>query len=430
MRVLWFVNNLCEAVEYLTPDARPCGWLYSLCQHLRQQDGVELHIGFLWGQKIDAFIYKNVVYHPLFRKGMNTRIGRGWNRLQDLYSDKNDMVQLRQCIEIVHEVSPDIIHIHGTEDMFGLITQQPEMKCPVVLSIQGLLSSCRLKYYSGLTREMIVHNEPIKRRLTMSGFNWLFMDLSKRADREIDMFKYLKYIIGRTQWDRRCSQALNPQAQYFTVNEILRPEFLSAVWTPCHHQERFTITTTISSGIFKGLEVIYQTARILINNHFPFVWQIIGLTADDEMVKVVERVFHLYAPDVQIELLGPKQADEVTQILLQSDLYVQVSHIENSPNSVCEAMALGMPIVASNAGGTSSMLKNGEEGILIQDGNQYELAGAIMEAKQNYDCAIGMGEAARRRAIKRHDPNNVVKELMAVYNYMANLSKREDDKAN
>ncbi len=423
MRVLWFVNNLCEAVEYLTPDARACGWLYSLCQHLRQQEGVELHIGFLWGQKIDAFIYKNVVYHPIFRKGMNSRIGRGWNRLQDLYSDKNDKVQLRQCIEIIHEVSPEIIHVHGTEDMFGLLTQQKEVKCPVVLSIQGLLSSCRLKYYSGLTREMIVHNEPIKRKFTMSGFNWLFRDFSKRADREIIIFRTLRNVIGRTQWDRRCALALNPRLRYFTVNEILRPEFLSSTWKPRQQQDRLVIATTISSGIFKGLEVIYQAAQVLTNAKFLFEWKIVGLAADDEMVQMVEKVFHLRAQDVNVQLMGSKQADEIVNILQQSDLYVQVSHIENSPNSVCEAMALGMPIIASCAGGTSSMLLNGVEGVVIQDGNHYELAGAIIDTRRNYSQAIKMGEKARARALPRHNPDNVVKELMMAYNTLINESK-------
>lgn len=423
MKVLWLVNNMCEAVECLTVNGRACGWLYSLCRQLRQQNGVELHIAFMWGQKHDEFNYNGVVYHPIYVKGITSRIGRLWTRIQDRMSMNNDEALLRQCLCIIRDVSPDIIHIHGSEDMFGLITQSREVKCPVVLSIQGLLSSIQLKFYSGITRNKIAYNEPIWKKIILSGFNGVYQDFKRRAEREIVTFRTLQNVIGRTQWDKRCALALNPHVRYYTVNEILRPEFLSSSWKPRLLQERFVIVTTISSGIFKGLEVIYQAAQVLTNIHFRFEWKIVGLTSDDEMVRMVEKVFHIHAQDVHIQLMGSKQADEIVNILQQSDLYAQVSHIENSPNSVCEAMALGMPIIASCAGGTSSMLQNGVEGMLIQDGNHYELAGAIIETKRNYAQAVKMGEKARARALPRHNPDNVVKELMMTYNTIINGSK-------
>ena len=119
-------------------------------------------------------------------------------------------------------------------------------------------------------------------------------------------------------------------------------------------------------------------------------------------------------------MLGRKDANSMIDILLASDLFIQVSHIENSPNSLCEAMLLGMPIIASYAGGTSSMLSNGEEGVLVQDGDPYVLAGKIMSTTSDYDKAIAMATNARKRALKRHDPQNVVVELLNVYNHILN----------
>ncbi len=422
MRVLWFVNNLCEAVEYLQPDTRACGWLYSLCRRLRQQDDVELHVAFLWGQDLSPFVYNEVTYYPIKWNGVGSKWRRYLHRIRRIVIKPDDRGELQSCLRIIDKVSPDIIHIHGSEEMFGLITQYETINCPVVLSIQGMLSSCRLKYYSGITRNDISRREPIIKKILLSGFNGVYRNFCEKADREIVMFKTLQHVIGRTQWDKHCVFALNPHIRYYTVNEILRPEFLSSVWH-IHPMEHFTLATTISSGIFKGLEVIYKTAQLLTDIRFPFKWKIIGLSADDEMVRMVEKICNLHASDIHIDLLGAKSAAEVIEVLLQSDLYVQASHIENSPNSVCEAMALGMPIVASFAGGTSSMLENGEEGILIQDGNPYELAGAIMEAREDYSNAVRMGGNARNRALQRHNPDNVVKELMAVYNKILYPSK-------
>lgn len=422
MKVLWFVNNLCEAVEYLKPDTRPCGWLYSLCKQLRQQDNIELHVAFLLERESGSFTYNGVVYHPIRWSGKATKWSRYLLRLKGLMIKPNDSAELQSCLQIINVVSPDIIHIHGSEDMFGLITQDDSIKSPVVLSIQGLLSSCRLKYYSGIKRNDISKHEPVMTKVLLSGFNGVYRSFSERADREIVIFKTLQYVIGRTQWDKRCAISLNPNIRYFTVNEILRPEFLSSSWH-VQSKEYFRLATTISSGIFKGLEVIYRTAQLLTDIHFTFEWKIIGLSANDEMVRMVEKVCRLHANDIHIDLMGSQEAAQVVDILQQSDLYIQASHIENSPNSVCEAMALGMPIIASYAGGTSSMLKNEEEGILIQDGNPYELAGAIMEAKRDYNHAVQMGKNARARALKRHNPENVVHELMEVYNTIINQTK-------
>lgn len=78
-------------------------------------------------------------------------------------------------------------------------------------------------------------------------------------------------------------------------------------------------------------------------------------------------------------------------------------------------MVLGIPIIASYAGGTSSMLEDGKEGVLVQDGDPYRLAGAVLNMIRNYKDAIMMGQSARKRAIVRHNPKNVVKELYSIY---------------
>ena len=112
----------------------------------------------------------------------------------------------------------------------------------------------------------------------------------------------------------------------------------------------------------------------------------------------------------------------MVDIMLNSDIYIQVSHIENSPNSVCEAMLLGMPIIASFAGGTSSILSDGKEGILVQDGDPYTLAGMIVWLSQNFDSGKKMGINAKMRALKRHDRQRISEHLFATYKEILSLS--------
>jgi glycosyltransferase involved in cell wall biosynthesis len=78
-------------------------------------------------------------------------------------------------------------------------------------------------------------------------------------------------------------------------------------------------------------------------------------------------------------------------------------------------MLIGIPIIATMAGGTSSILKDCKEGTLIQDGDPYSLAGAIMTCIANYDKAIAMGKQARETSHKRHDPIIITNDLINIY---------------
>jgi glycosyltransferase involved in cell wall biosynthesis len=104
---------------------------------------------------------------------------------------------------------------------------------------------------------------------------------------------------------------------------------------------------------------------------------------------------------------------------LNSDLYIGTSHIENSPNSLCEALLVGVPCIATDAGGTSSLIDDGVDGILIQDGDPYSMAGAIIEIKNNYEQAIEFAGKGRERALKRHNIEKISNDLLAIYKTIA-----------
>ena len=119
---------------------------------------------------------------------------------------------------------------------------------------------------------------------------------------------------------------------------------------------------------------------------------------------------------VSIKILGRiDSASEIINIMLENDIYVHPSHIENSPNSVCEAMSLGMPVIATATGGTFSLVKDNDTGILIQDGDPWSMAGTILEIYRNNDRAKNLGERARKAALERHDPNKIVSNLINIY---------------
>ena len=118
-----------------------------------------------------------------------------------------------------------------------------------------------------------------------------------------------------------------------------------------------------------------------------------------------------------------KSAEELAEELKNADIYCHTSHIENSPNSVCEAMLIGMPVIATFVGGTDSMLHHDKEGILYQDGDPYALAAYIVELHDDFAKAKTLGDNARKVALARHDKDIIVKDLLSTYNSIVKYVK-------
>lgn len=415
MKVLWFTNTPCGATKLLTGKPVTGGsWLYALSEQLANNPNIELHIVFYWGKCRDSFVYNGIYYHPILRNEDRNKWTRMIGRYKKAYRRNRSEKVNSRFIPLINSIHPDIIHIHGSEEDFGFIAEK-KLACPLVLSIQGLLSPYYYKLYAGYGKKEISRHEGIIRKLIASGVSITERLMYRRAEDERLFIHLIPNIIGRTFWDRACSIAMNPNRRYFEVDEILRPEFYEAQWNKTTFSSPICIISTISNGIYKGIETIFHTAHVLNNAGVSFEWKVIGISSDNLLVRLAEKQVKRSSAELHIDLLGRKDACQMINLMQQADLFVQTSHIENSPNSLCEAMLIGMPIVATFAGGTASMLENNDEGRLVQDGDPYVLAGVIMEMVSDFDSAKNMGHKAAERAKIRHSPKRVCNQLCDVY---------------
>jgi glycosyltransferase involved in cell wall biosynthesis len=371
-----------------------------------------LHIAFYFHGSVKSFQYNKTHYYPIFRNNSDSKTKRYLTRL--FKNENNDKKEIVGLFDIIKEIKPDLIHIHGTEDNFGLI--QKHIEIPTIISIQGLLNPYSEKFFSGIPLSVTKKYDSISSKLFLKSANYYYNQITLKSIREREILKLSKNIIGRTDWDKRVTRLLSSESNYYIGQEIIRDSFFLNFWKKIKFETKIQIITISSDFNYKGFETIVKSARELtLINDFEFNWIVIGLNSNSQIVKCTERWLKVCSSDFNINLVGVKNDKEILDLLLNADIYCQVSHIENSPNSLCEAMLIGLPIVSSFAGGTDSLLENKKEGILVQDGDPYSFAGAILEMNNNFELAQRFANAARTRAIVRHNKANITNDLIKLY---------------
>lgn len=409
MRVLW-LSNIQTSV---TNNGVGCSWVGSLENELSQKTDIQLGVSFNSNQPdTSEFSIGNTKYFPLKRKKVLNKYSRLYRRLSHKIESEK---RVEAYLEVIQKFNPDLIHIFGSEGDYGLIIQKTSVPC--ILHIQGNLTVIDMKWFSGFTPGEILKYS--NKRLLVKGYG-LFHDyyvFNKMVRREQRILKTCRNFMGRTDWDRRITSILSPNSHYYHCDEIMRPSFYTQKWESKASNKNIILFSTFKDSIYKGLDTVFECKRIL-NQSFPELnieWKIAGIRHSDEICTIVERKFNGNIKDQGINLLGPLQEDDLVNEMLKADMFVHASHIENSPNSVCEAMLLGMPVIATYAGGTASMLTDMKEGLLVQDGDPYALGGAIIELIKNSDLAKNLGDNARLRGVTRNDPQKIVNDILKIY---------------
>lgn len=103
----------------------------------------------------------------------------------------------------------------------------------------------------------------------------------------------------------------------------------------------------------------------------------------------------------------------ISKILINGDIFVLPSEYEGMPMSLIEAMAAGLPCIASEVGGIPDMIENGYNGILINS-NIDNLVNAVIDLLRNKDKRKQLGMNARKDA-KKYSAHNMMDEYLSIY---------------
>jgi glycosyltransferase involved in cell wall biosynthesis len=118
---------------------------------------------------------------------------------------------------------------------------------------------------------------------------------------------------------------------------------------------------------------------------------------------------------LNVRLIGQVAKSEVPTWLNRGDIFLNTTNVDNTPVSVLEAMACGLCVVSTNAGGLPYFIKNGEDGFLTPVNDPAAMAGSVRRILTSPELAMRLSQAGRAKA-EKHDWSVILPQWTALFN--------------
>lgn len=153
----------------------------------------------------------------------------------------------------------------------------------------------------------------------------------------------------------------------------------------------------------KGVFILLDALKILKEKGVEFYCNLVGGEGDISCKELNERLHFLNIED-QVFYLGKKYNEDKFNIFQSSDIFVFPTfyHNECFPLVLLEAMQFNLPIISTNEGGISDIVKNGETGLIVENKNPHQLAEKISWLIDNPQKASLMGKKGQDCFIKNY----------------------------
>ena len=171
-----------------------------------------------------------------------------------------------------------------------------------------------------------------------------------------------------------------------------------------------TVITVANLRAEKSHETLIAAAALLAPDYPALRFQIVG---DGSRLAELKALAHSRGVGHVIDFLGHRE--DVPALLAAADLYVLPSRSEAFPNGAIEAMAAGLPVVASGVGGLRDLIEHGRTGILVPPCDPETLASAIRSVIDNPAVAQRLGASARAEVSGRYSFERMVSSFEALY---------------
>lgn len=274
----------------------------------------------------------------------------------------------------------DVVHTHNMSPLFYGTLAARLSRVPVIINTRhGRAKKSMVSYVWNMNDAIIAISEDAKREM----LKWNRIDTKKTRViyNGIDIDKY-----SNNQDGNEDKKALNIEPSTFVFGTVARlsPE-----------KDQFTLIDAFSKVVNK----IDDAKLIFIGD---------GILKE-ELVKYASKL----GISDKVMFLGFR--DDVYKVLPIFDIFGLSSLTEGISLTLLEAMAAGLPIVATNVGGNPEVIVNGTTGILVPPKRPVEMAEAIYNLLSDKKLAREMGEAGKRRVFEKFTLTRMSEEYIDLY---------------
>jgi L-malate glycosyltransferase len=393
MKILWLAPY---PIDQLLPDIftsrtlkRGTGsWLVNLSNELIKNDLIELHIltisaSIPYSQScVKNKIHFHIIKYtfPFTKKGFPPYFPL--DRTTWFWGLR------KECSKIIKGINPDLIHAHGTEYVYSLLGLKSGFK--TITSIQGIINIIK-KYDKNLSIffQKYIENYCIRKN---------------------------KYFGCRTNFDSGFVKKINPTAHIFDLPEAIGPWFFNYSWINPEAKSILFVGYLVQR---KGIEILIKSFATINKSNPDCILKIVGAGPLPYSKYLKELTIQLGIDD-QVVWFGSLSSAEIAEELTKTSIFVLPTFIDNSPNSLAEAMAVGVPCVASDVGGIPSMIKDGYNGVLAKSNNINDLADKINFLLNDRKLQNELSANAKNTALERNYPPKVAEITLNAYKQLIN----------
>jgi glycosyltransferase involved in cell wall biosynthesis len=226
-------------------------------------------------------------------------------------------------------------------------------------------------------------------------------------------------ILNKTMRDELISISYNDHSSVFIPNGVNLREYSSAPHNTMIRKKMGLnkdkiIIYTGRLAPEKGLYFLIH-AYAKLHTGIPTKLLILG---DGKELQGLRKIIKHYNAEDRIKLLPA--VDEVSDFLQIADIFVMPSQFEGLSNSILEAMACGLPVIATRVEGNIDIIQDGINGILVEPNDEQSLINAITRLLANPDNARALGLKAQMMVQQEYSLDKTVEKYVLLYEKLIN----------
>lgn len=369
----------------------PATWIVNLGEELSTNKEIELHI-LTENPKITEdqnIFYKNIWFHLV--KSSVPFTNKGYPSFLPIHKLTYYYFNSYKINKKIKSIAPDIVHAHGTETSYAITALRSKCKC--IISIQGIINEISKfdNHFSNKIQSLI----------------------------ELKVIRLNKHFACRTDFDKSFVRENNSSAVVHHLDEAINKAFFDEGWI-CDDKSNILFVGSVSK--LKGINILLEALAICKQKISKIILNLIG-SVNEDYYKTLEKFIINNGLNENVNFLGTQPTEVIRKELNKAQIFVLPTLMDNSPNSLAEAMAVGTPSIASDVGGIPSMIENKFNGYLVKSNDPEALAEMMFYLLNNSSERKRISVNAKTTALNRNLPGNVANEAINIYKSILNDSR-------